>query len=215
MGRAFAEKLPFGRMDFTASQVWAIPKRPAIVRIDHSLPEHPLDLIDIILDLIELRTFSNIWYWLAVTVTWATVSHWVIGVPFDMIYRARRQGGQAAQDLETLTAINVRRLMTITGTPAAVLAAMGAFFITAAGMLGFVYGLEMAQGLFCLAFPLVFVGALTLRTCRRFAVDQPTGTDLAKALFRLRFWIQFIAMIAIFCTALLGMYVTLSQRQLF
>lgn len=174
-----------------------------------------MDLIDTILYLIDFRTFSNIWYWLAVMVTWATVSHWVIGVPFDMIYRARRQGGQAAQDLETLVAINVRRLLTITGTPALMLAGMGAFVITAAGMLGFVYRLELAQGLFCLAFPLVFVGLVTLRTCQRFAVEQPTGPDLAKALFRLRFWIQLIAMTAIFCTALLGMYVTLSRRFLF
>ncbi|WP_019953668.1 hypothetical protein [Yoonia vestfoldensis] len=174
-----------------------------------------MNLIDTILYLIDFRTFSNIWYWLAVMVTWATVSHWVIGVPFDMIYRARRHGGQAAQDLEMLTAINVRRLLTITGTPAVVLAGLCAFFLAAAGMLGFVYGLQLAQGLFCLAFPLVFVFLLTLRTCQRFAVDQPTGADLVKALFRLRFWIQVIAMIAIFCTALLGMYITLSQRFLF
>ncbi|WP_322888996.1 MULTISPECIES: hypothetical protein [unclassified Yoonia] len=174
-----------------------------------------MDLIDTIFFLIDFRTFSNIWYWLAVMVTWATVSHWVIGVPFDMIYRARRHDGQAARDLEALVAINVRRLMTISGTPAVVLAGMTAFFITVAGMLGFVYGLELAQGLFCLAFPLVFVGLLTLRSCKRFAVDQPAGADLAKALFRLRFWIQCIAMAAIFGTALLGMYVTLSQRFVF
>lgn len=171
-----------------------------------------MDLIEIIPTLIDVRTFSNIWYWLAVMVTWATVSHWVIGVPFDMIYRARSQGGQAARDLEALVAINVRRLMTITGIPAQILAAMGAFFITAAAMLGFVYGLELAQGLFCLAFPLVFVGLVTLRACRRFAVDQPSGQALVMALFQLRFWIQLIAMTAIFCTALFGMYVTLSQR---
>jgi len=171
-----------------------------------------LTLIDIITGLIDFRTFSNIWYWLAVMVIWAVATHWVIGVPFDMVVRARRQGGQAAQDLDILVAINLRRLLTISGTPAVILVGIGAFVVTAAAMLGFVYGLELAQGLFCLAFPLVFVAVLTWRSCQRLALDQQTGPALIRALVRLRFWIQLIAITALFCTALLGIYVMLSQR---
>ena len=171
-----------------------------------------MTLIDIITGLIDFRTFSNIWYWLAVMVTWAVVSHWVIGVPFDMVVRARRQGGQAAQDLDILVAINLRRLLTLSGTPAVILVGIGAFVVTAAAMLGFVYGLELAQGLFCLVFPLVFVAVLTWRSCQRLALDQQTGPALIRALVRLRFWIQLIAITALFCTALLGIYVMLSQR---
>jgi hypothetical protein len=171
-----------------------------------------LTLIDIITGLIDFRTFSNIWYWLAVMVIWAVATHWVIGVPFDMVVRARRQGGQAAQDLDILVAINLRRLLTLSGTPAVILVGIGAFVVTAAAMLGFVYGLELAQGLFCLAFPLVFVAVLTWRSCQRLALDQQTGPALIRALVRLRFWIQLIAITALFCTALLGIYVMLSQR---
>ena len=171
-----------------------------------------MTLIDIITGLIDFRTFSNIWYWLAVMVTWAVATHWVIGVPFDMVVRARRQGGQAAQDLDILVAINLRRLLTLSGTPAVILVGIGAFVVTAAAMLGFVYGLELAQGLFCLAFPLVFVAVLTWRSCQRLALDQQTGPAFIRALVRLRFWIQLIAITALFCTALLGIYVMLSQR---
>ena len=171
-----------------------------------------MTLIDIITGLIDFRTFSNIWYWLAVMVTWAVATHWVIGVPFDIVVRARRQGGQAAQDLDILVAINLRRLMTLSGTPAVILVGIGAFVVTAAAMLGFVYGLELAQGLFCLVFPLVFVAVLTWRSCQRLALDQQTGPALIRALVRLRFWIQLIAITALFCTALLGIYVMLSQR---
>ncbi len=171
-----------------------------------------MTLIDIITGLIDFRTFSNIWYWLAVMVTWAVATHWVIGVPFDMVVRARRQGGQAAQDLDILVAINLRRLLTLSGTPAVILVGIGAFVVTAAAMLGFVYGLELAQGLFCLVFPLVFVAVLTWRSCQRLALDQQTGPALIRALVRLRFWIQLIAITALFCTALLGIYVMLSQR---
>lgn len=171
-----------------------------------------MTLIDIITGLIDFRTFSNIWYWLAVMVTWAVATHWVIGVPFDIVIRARRHGGQAAQDLEMLVAINLRRLLTLSGTPSVILVGIGAFVVTAAAMLGFVYGLELAQGLFCLVFPLVFVALLTWRSCQRLALDQQTGPALIRALVRLRFWIQLIAITALFCTALLGIYVMLSQR---
>lgn len=171
-----------------------------------------MTLIDIIPSLIDFRTFSNIWYWLAVMMTWAMTCHWVIGVPFDMIARARRQGGQAAQDLATQVAINLRRVMMISGNAAVLLVGLGAFVITVTAMLGFVYGLELAQGLFCLAFPLVLVAALTWRSCQRLALDQPSGPALVQALVRLRFWIQLIAIAALFCTALLGISVTLQQR---
>ena len=41
------------------------------------------------------------------------ISYWVLGVPFDMVARARRYGGQAAEDLEDLIRINVNRLLFI------------------------------------------------------------------------------------------------------
>ena len=44
-------------------------------------------------------------------VIWSTASHWVLGVPYDMVYRARREQGQALDDLETLVRINVDRML--------------------------------------------------------------------------------------------------------
>ena len=43
--------------------------------------------------------------WIVLAVAWSSASHWVLGVPFDMVMRARRQGGQAAADLEDLARI--------------------------------------------------------------------------------------------------------------
>lgn len=174
-----------------------------------------MTLSDIIFSQIETRTFSNIWYWLAVAVTWATVSHWIIGVPFDMIHAARRQGGQAMLDLENLVDINLRRLGQVAGIPGQVLTGMAAFFVTSAALLGFVYGVELAQGLFCLSLPLTLVAALTWRACRRMLAQQPAGDTLVRTLLILRFWIQVVAMTAIFFTAIWGMFVNLSRMQWF
>ncbi len=54
-----------------------------------------------------MRSFSNLWYWIALAVTWSTASHWVLGVPFDMVLRARRHGGDAERDLEDMVRVNV------------------------------------------------------------------------------------------------------------
>jgi len=73
-------------------------------------------------------------------------------------------------------------------------------------MAGFYYGFELAQGLFCLGLPMSFTSMINLRLSRRFAVKQPTGEALTQAMLRTRFWIQVIAMVSIFVTALYGMY---------
>ena len=48
-----------------------------------------------------MRSFSNLWYWIALAVLWSTVSHWVLGVPFDMVQRAApATAGRRETDLE-------------------------------------------------------------------------------------------------------------------
>ncbi len=165
---------------------------------------------DAIFQVIDLRTFSSIWFWLAVAVTWSTVSHWILGVPFDMIYRAKRYGGEAADDLEALLAINVRRLEQITDIAGLWIMGFAAFVLSSVAAMGFYYGLELAQGAFCMMLPLTLVGIMNLRASRRYGVKQPSGEVVARELIRLRFWIQVIAMISIFFTAMYGMYYNLT-----
>ncbi|WP_342075535.1 hypothetical protein [Yoonia sp. SS1-5] len=170
-----------------------------------------MDWNDAIFQVIDLRTFSNMWYWLAVAVTWSMVSHWILGVPFDMILRARRHGGQTAQDLDMMVAINVRRLLDINDIAGIWIMGFATFILSTLAMIGFYYGFEFAQGLFFLAVPLTIVGMISVRASRDFAADQPTGDALVRALIRLRFWIQSIAMLSIFLTAMYGMYHNLSH----
>lgn len=165
---------------------------------------------DAIFQVISLHTFSNVWYWLAVAVSWSTTSQWVLGVPFDLIIRARRKGGDASDDLETMVGINVRRITSIVDAAGLWIMGFLAFVLSALGMAGFYYGFELAQGVFCLALPLSIAGGLTVRLCRAFAVDQPEGAELVRRLLRFRFWIQVLAMVSIFVTAMYGMYHNLS-----
>nr|MDJ0826631.1 component of SufBCD complex [Rhodobacter sp.] len=65
---------------------------------------------DTVFELIDMRSFSNLWYWIALAVLWSTSSHWILGVPFDLVQRASRYGGEAEVDLTDLVRINVNRV---------------------------------------------------------------------------------------------------------
>lgn len=167
-------------------------------------------MTDSILAILSLDTFSNVWYWLAVAVTWAVVSHWVLGVPFDLVIRARQASPQAMDDLEVLFDTHVRRFNMIddfVGTP---VVALTAFVLAGLAMTGFYYGIEFAQGIFLIGFPLTIVGVICQRACRRYQDSPPAREDLAAELLRLRIFIQIIAMIAVFVTAAYGMYFNLT-----
>jgi hypothetical protein len=69
-----------------------------------------VDVLDRRFEVIDMRSFSNLWYWIALASLWSSVSHWVLGIPHDMIQRARREGGQAEADVEDLARININRL---------------------------------------------------------------------------------------------------------
>ena len=69
---------------------------------------------------------------------------------------------------------------------------------------------EFAQAVFLLALPLSLVGALSLSTARLIQVEESSGDVLRKRLMRHRFYTQLIGMVAIFVTALWGMFQNLS-----
>ncbi len=169
-----------------------------------------MDLHQTIFELIDMRSFSNLWFWIALAVLWSSASHWVLGVPFDMVVRARRQGGQAEVDLEDIVRVNVNRLLYIGHVSGLWLLGLGCFFLTALALLGFVYGVEFAQALFLLVFPMSLLGLLSLNTATLIREGGLMGEALRARLLRHRVYTQMIGVVSIFVTALWGMYQNLS-----
>lgn len=170
--------------------------------------DSPVTILDTIFSLIDMRSFSNLWYWIALAVTWSSASHWVLGVPFDMVLRARRKGGQAAQDLVTLTRVNVGRLLMIGRDAGIVLAVVVSFFLTVLVVLGFVYGIEFAQAIALILVPLALVGLLSLRAAARLEPALAAGAApeaVASALTHHRIAVQAVGVVAITATAMWGM----------
>lgn len=159
-----------------------------------------------LLELIDTRSFSNMWYWIALAVVWSSASHYAIGVPFDMVTRAGRKGGQAQADLEDMVRVNCGRILYIGSISGLWIVGILAFFLTGLALLGWVYDIEVAQAVFLIAFPLSLVGALSLSTAQLISDHGLRGDDLLKRLHRHRFWVQMIGVNAIFITAMWGMY---------
>jgi len=169
-----------------------------------------LDWYDVVFEVIDMRSFSNLWYWIALAVLWSTASHWVIGVPYDMVQRARRRGGQAERDLEDMVRINVNRLLHIGEVAGAWLLASVSAFVSALAVLGFWYGVEFAQALFFFALPMAVVGGLSMNTARRIGTERIRGEVLRRRLGRHRMLVQAIGMVSVFVTAMWGMYQNLA-----
>ncbi|UYV39141.1 component of SufBCD complex [Rhodobacteraceae bacterium D3-12] len=169
-----------------------------------------MDWYSSVFELIDMRSFSNLWFWIALAVVWSTASHWVLGVPWDVVIRARRNGGQYEADLEDLIRIYTNRLLYIARISGLWLLAFACFFLTLLGLLGFVYDFEFGQAVFLLLFPMTLVGALSLNTARLIQDHDEHGDALYRRLSRHRIITQAIGMVAIFVTALWGMFQNLS-----
>jgi hypothetical protein len=169
-----------------------------------------VDWYQIIFEVIDMRSFSNLWYWIALAVLWSSTSHWVLGVPFDLIQRARRQGGQAEADVEVMVAINVRRILGISRTAAGPIFATSGFMLTSLAIMALWYQVEFAQAVLFLFAPMILVGWLSLRTALKIEGGENTGAPMYRRLLMHRRLVQVVGMISIFFTSMYGMYQNLN-----
>ncbi len=173
-----------------------------------------MDLTRTIFETIDMRSFSNLWFWIAVAVMWSTASHWVIGVPWDMVLRARRKGGALQQDVEDLARIYTARLLYIGRVSGTWLMALVTAALSGLWVLGFWYGIQFCQAVFLLGLPMSLVGLLSVRAASRIEAGGETGEALYRRLRWHRVTTQAIGLVSIFVTAMWGMYQNLSASVL-
>ncbi|MFD1159610.1 component of SufBCD complex [Roseovarius aestuarii] len=165
-----------------------------------------MDWYNSVFELIDMRSFSNLWFWIALAVMWSSTSHWVLGVPWDVAQRAHKEEeGQGVIDFEDLVRIYTNRILHIADTSGLLMAGFAFFMLTVLVLMGFVYGQEFAQALFLLGFPMSIVGLLSIITARRIQQNALRGEALFRQLQRHRIITQLIGVVSIFVTAMWGM----------
>ena len=127
-------------------------------------------------------------------------------MPYDVLLRAKKQGGQALVDLEDIVRVNVNRILYIARESGMWLLGFTSFMLTGLLVLALWYRIEFAQAVALIAFPMTIVGLMTLSTAFRIEVEGLAAETLFKRLTRHRFWTQVIGMVSIFITAMYGMY---------
>lgn len=152
--------------------------------------------------LISFDGFFNIWYWLIASLVWSSTCHWTVGVPYDLLVRADRDGGQYTEDVNQLAAIHARRTTNVVTSGGVYLTGAIFFLLAILATFAFMYDYQLAQALFTLVCPLVFVHWLNARLGLRIARDAIEGEQLQTVLVKRRFWNQVIGLSAIIIAVL-------------
>lgn len=163
-----------------------------------------MDFLDLVTQVIDLRSFSNLWYWIVLAILWSSLSHWVLGIPFHIVQRARQGHEDSLRDLHTLAEIHARRLLDFAEVSGTAMVASSAFVTTSLAVLGWGYQVEFCQAVILLLLPLIVVSGLSVRTA---AVLHRTGfANLPIRLRNHRLMVQGLGIVFIFVTAFWGMY---------
>lgn len=170
-----------------------------------------MEFYSLVYSTIDLRSFSSLWFWIAVAVAWSSMTHFIIGVPFDMVVRARRKGGQAMDDLRVMALIQARRRNQIMASSGVWLAGIWALILSVLAILGFGYGAELSQALTLLLLPMTLAALLGLGLARKLEATPLEGAALVKKLLWHRFLIQVIGLVAILLTTMWGTLFNLSH----
>lgn len=172
--------------------------------------------------LLGSRSFGSVWYWLAVVSLWTLAGRSVLGVPWDVIARARQALRVAPQGSMPRQAALLLDWLSLTlprwrpgGAEGPVLTALASFALAGLVVLGWVYGQEMAQALALIAVPFALVQVLRLWLARRLAPVMAAvlagQADPAQAAMRIagqmrayRIWLTVISVLAVSVSALWG-----------
>lgn len=169
---------------------------------------------------LDSRSFGTIWYWLVVIGLWSLTGRSVIGVPADILSRARAALAEGQREapvilhlLDWLSLILPRWRM---GRREGVAFLGGAgFVLTSLAIMGFGYGLELALASFLVLLPLSILFGLRVGLARRLIPlleaaekgERPVPDVAAEAVRRMlvhRRWVTVLSMAAVAITAILG-----------
>ena len=122
-------------------------------------------------------SFQSIWYWVLHVVVWTLACYRTLGVPHDMLLRARRVP-EAAAKVDILARLSSERIGGIHDRYGVPIAAAAGFALAGLAALGFSTGIEAAQAGFALLMPFIVVSYSKLRLALAIRRRGIAGTEL-------------------------------------
>ncbi|MDF2234572.1 hypothetical protein P2H44_18585 [Albimonas sp. CAU 1670] len=133
-------------------------------------------------------TFFSVWYWALTAVFWSMASYFTHGVPWDMLRRALREGGEDAYLCDAYARRMILRIDAFAHRWGAATGATVGFLLAMLATLGFLARSELALGLLMLAGPAALMVAAQAAEARRIAprLHEIDVEPLLAALYRRR-----------------------------
>ena len=139
-----------------------------------------------------------------IALMWAGLTRSALGVPHDLLARARRFGGQAQLDVEALARIHAERYVYYWSRGKLFQVAFLAFVVSGLCVLAGGFHFEFAQAVLFLLLPLAMIAANSVRGAQFIMAGHGQGEALHKLILRHRLFVQIIGFTFIFLTAIFG-----------
>ncbi|MFC0199128.1 hypothetical protein [Paracoccus rhizosphaerae] len=128
--------------------------------------------VDSLIGLLDSRSFMTIWYWLTLIGMWSATGRSVLGVPSEVLARAR--AARAKGDIDGPAVIALLDWLSLVlprwqlgPREGVVFLGVTSFLMSSMTVLGFVFWLELAQALVLLLFPFWLLFWMRTRLARR------------------------------------------------
>ena len=175
---------------------------------------------DSLIGLLDSRSFTSIWFWLVLLGLWSVIGRHILGVPNEVVNAARQ--ALRENQAEAPVVLHLLDWLSLTlprwrmgAREGAVMFGLTAFGLSSLAILGFGYGLELAQALAILGAPFTIVFWMRVRLARRLSplladaedARTPLGPVAAQAVRQMvlhRRVISVLSMISVAITALWG-----------
>lgn len=163
---------------------------------------------------IDPETFQSVWFWIMLSVSWSIVCVRTLNVPYDMLVRGVNGETRALRDVDTLVEISVRRTCGFYAKSGALTIGIMFFLLATSGTFAFVYGYQVAQGIFIFLFPMMIVFFMGVRLCFQIEREGVEGQALCRKLLRRRFWNQIIGITTV-AAAMVMMIINIAIKTVF
>lgn len=170
-------------------------------------------MFELLGDAISRRSFTSLWYWIAVAVFWILITRQVMGLPLDMVQRAKA-GGAALRALEEMAQLQAQRLMDYWHKWQFAISAAMAALLCMMGIWAFWYQIELAKALWFLLMPWLLISALSLRMAWQITHGAGRGDDLLMLAHHFRIYVQVIGIVFIFANIITAINHILAARGL-
>ncbi|MEO0680204.1 MAG: hypothetical protein AAF192_07295 [Pseudomonadota bacterium] len=147
----------------------------------------------------DASTLLSPWYWVFTAAFWAASTYFSHGVPFDLMRRASKLGGEDAELCDRLARRMLAQIEERMAAGGHAAAALAGFALAALATAAFAGGAEWALGLLLLLGPFAVTAAFSLIEARRIhaSLDRIEPERLLTLLWHRRWANQFAAAMAV------------------